>query len=117
MAGRIIKKAISDAPSKGEINPNSVMSPKGTESNFGGSQIGKGITKIHIPSSSKFSSTMKNMRIKQQREKNEAYANNPYAEKRYTKTVQAKPGYTMTGLKIKDFENYRATKKDKAEAD
>ena len=65
---------------------------------------------------------MKNIRIKQQREQATAYASsssqaNPYNEKRYTKTVQSKPGYTMTGLKVKDFENYRATKKPKGEAD
>jgi hypothetical protein len=30
-----------------------------------------------------------------------------------TKTVQTKPGYTMTGLKIKDFEKFRAMNHNK----
>jgi hypothetical protein len=62
MAGTRLKQVFSDAPSK---NKETVFSPKGTDSNFSTSQIGKGAgSKIHIPSSSKFSSTIKNMRIK-----------------------------------------------------
>jgi len=61
MAGTRLKQVFSEAPSKKEA----LFSPKGTDSNFSVSQIGKGSTsKIHIPSSSKFSNTLKNMRIK-----------------------------------------------------
>ena len=34
-----------------------------------------------------------------------------------TKTVQTKPGYTMTGLKIKDFEKFRAMNNHNKKAD